>query len=469
MGVTDEPVLLTSMSGKSSFRISIPTLGPAVIASHLLEHGVGIEVYDYFQDDIDWTNARIIGISSTFMDLDTVREIAARIRCESPSAAIILGGPLSWSVPTSDLLAIIPELDYVVEREGEETFLDLITALSQGRGAENVRGIVYRSQQGPVRSPARNPLSDEQLPRPAWELMGIPSDSRLPVLPVETSRGCPYNCAYCSEVRYWGKPVRYKTPERVTNELLDNAIRYGIRTFRFADSCFSAPVSRSAVVCDRIYEDCTGRGYDIRWSCYARIENLSAVLLEKMKRSGCIALDIGVESGDIDILQRMGRKYSPEIAVKVSHMARDIGIITNFNIVVGFPGETRESIKRTIDILNRAAPDTFSCFQLFLAQNSAAYLNPHEYGIEGEGLTWKHSTMSSEQAAQAMVDIPREVTCSTSFPGGEYVACYLTSVGYGFEEIRRFYRAMATITEESDNHEALATLGDVFKNLEKYL
>jgi len=86
----------------------------------------------------------------------------------------------------------------------------------------------------------------------------------------------------------------------------------------------------------------------VKWSSYARIENLDETLLGKMKRSGCVALDIGLESGSIEVLRRMGRGYSPEAAVKASQAAKKVDILTNFNIVVGFPSETQKTISDTI-------------------------------------------------------------------------------------------------------------------------
>jgi len=245
--------------------------------------------------------------------------------------------------------------------------------------------------------------------------------------------------------------------------------RFGITTFRFIDSCFSAPPNRSAEVCDAIYHRCTKDGIGIKWSSFGRIENLSYGLLEKMKRSGCVALDIGVESGDSSILRRMGRNYSRKAVVEVARAAREIGIITNFNVIVGFPGETKETVQRTAELIDQAAPDTFSCFVLFLAPNSRAYCRPEKYGIEGEGLSWKHATMTSEEAAEAMLWLTQEVSRSTSFPGGEHVACYLTSVGYSQDEIRDFYRAIGSLARCSTDQEALSVVTEVIRRCEKFM
>jgi tRNA A37 methylthiotransferase MiaB len=164
----------------------------------------------------------------------------------------------------------------------------------------------------------------------------------------------------------------------------------------------------------------------------------------------------------------MGRNYSPEIAVEVAQVARDLRIITNFNVVVGFPGETKETVQSTAEMINKAAPDTFSCFLLFLAPNTFASANPKKYGIEGEGLCWKHDTMTSKEASEAMLGITEEVSSSTSFPGGEYVACYLTSLGYAHKEIRDFYQAVGKLVKGKADEEAISLLGKVIQSFEPF-
>ena len=470
MGTNLNTQLVNAISGgnRTTFRISIPTIGPAVIGSYLQQQGIEVEIRDFYFDEVCAFDVDIVGISSTFMGVENVQEIAGLIREQNPSATIVLGGPLSWSVSPSKLLEAVPSLDCIVLREGEQTFLELIHELRNGGDISSVKGLFFQKGGAGFETPPRPLLDESKLSQPAWELMEIPSPKRLPVLPVETSRGCPYHCAYCSEVHYWGKPVRYRTSDSVVKELRHNVEQFGIKTFRFTDSCFSAPPPRSAEICDAIYQGCIKDGLEVKWSSYARIENLNRSLLEKMKRSGCVALDIGVESGASSILRGMGRNYSPETAVEVAQVARDLEIITNFNVVVGFPGETRETVQSTVEMINKAAPDTFSCFLLFLAPNTLASANPRKYGIEGEGLCWKHNTMTSKEASEAMLRITEEVSSSTSFPGGEYAACYLTSIGYAHKEIRGFYRAVGKIVGGQADEEAISLLGKVIQSFENF-
>lgn len=469
MGIPVDPIVsLFTMAGKTSMRFSVPTIGPAVLGSYLQQHGIDLEIRDFFFDETGALDADIIGISSTFMGIEDVARVSDIIKQQNPTSTIVLGGPLSWSLPFQELLVAAPAVDYVVSQEGEQTFLDLIVALREKSDLSDVRGLAYRSGQGIIETGHRSPLASELIPEPAWELAGIPSAKRLPVLPVETSRGCPYHCAYCSETTYWSKPVRYRPIANVVDELRHNARQFGITTFRFTDSCFSSPPARSAELCNAIYDGCIREGIPIKWSAYSRIDNLSPELLDTMKRSGCVALDIGLESGSTQLLRNMGRKYSPEAAVEVARWARNAGIITNFNVVVGFPGETQETIKETADLIDRAAPDTFACFVFFLAPNTTVDAGRTNYLAEGRGLYWKHQSMTSEDAMAGIATIVENVSSSVSFPGGEYCSCYLASTGYSEAEIKVFFRAVLRIANSPSDEKASSVVKEVIGRVQDF-
>jgi len=199
MGIPTGPItFLSALAGKETLRFSIPTVAPAVLGRYLVEHGINVRIVDYYFDALDASDADIVGISSTFMGVEDVSQIAGTVRKQNPEAKIVLGGPLSWSLSPEQLLRMVPNLDYIVLREGEQTFTDLVYRLDNGLGLEPVSNLAFLRDGALVQTPAGPPLESREIAQPDWSLMGVPSKRRLPVLPVETSRGCPFNCAYCS-------------------------------------------------------------------------------------------------------------------------------------------------------------------------------------------------------------------------------------------------------------------------------
>jgi len=409
------------------------TLGAVAVASYLRNHGVDIEAQDFYVDQVNLSKARIVGISSTFMDLGDVKEIVNYVKEQNPKAIVVLGGPLSWSYPPSRIMNEIPDLDIMVLKEGEKTFLDLVTRIQSGNSRRQVHSIIYRSEGGLMETPPRPLMDPSEFPRPDWNLVDL--SRRMKILPIETSRGCLYDCVFCSETHYWPKPVRFKAIEKVIEEIKIDVDEFGVRTLRFVDSCFTAPERRCAKICDAICKE----DLDIRWTSYARIDNMSRDLVKKMKRSGCVAVDIGMESGDLGILRSMGKMYTPGHIEKAIHTAKEVDIITHCNLVVGFPGETRETIDNTISVLERAQPDTYSSYLLDVAPHTLIHDNPERFGIQGERLTWRHKTMETKQAMMEIQRIYATVSSSHPFLGGEYFACSLASLGYSTRDIRDFF------------------------------
>lgn len=459
------------LSNKDRFSFSFPTLGSVVVATYLQQHGVEVTVKDYYLDEVNAHDADIVGISSTFMmEIDHVREVVKTVKQQNPDATVVMGGPLSWSISPSEILQAIPDLDIIVRQEGEATFLELVQALRTGATLDGLQGIFFRREGKIIETPPRPFLSATDLFSPDWSLMDLHLDtSRMRLLPVETSRGCVYNCAYCSEAHYWAKPVRFKSPTAVVEEIRRNREQYEVSTFRFMDSCFSAPPRRCTEICDALYDGCIREGLDVKWSSYARVGNLTMDLLEKMKRAGCVALDIGAESGDPHMLRQMYRQdYSPQEIIEVAQQGRAVGILIHYNFVVGFPGETEETIQNTIRVIEEAQPDSYACFLLFLAPNTTLHKEREKFAITGGGLSWRHATMTSEEAGRAMFEIYRNVSANL-FPGGEYIAGFLTSLGYSIDEIREFFAASNRMAQGATDQETVAFVEKVSQRMRPFL
>jgi radical SAM superfamily enzyme YgiQ (UPF0313 family) len=409
------------------------TLGAIALASYLKLNGIEVEAQDFFCDEVVISKARIVGISSTFLNLKEITQIVRYIKENNPEATIVLGGPISWSYPPSKIIEEIPEIDFIVLREGEKSFLDLIEKIQMDKSFGQVSGIAYKSGNEVKETLSSKFMNAEEIPFPDWNLVDF--GIRIPILPIETARGCIYQCAFCSETNYWSKPVRFKPVDRVIEEIKINLQEFKVNSFRFVDSCFTAPEKRCSQICDSIIEE----NLDITWTSYARINNMSGNLLEKMKKSGCVAIDIGLESGDSTILRKMEKKYTPPDIERAIRTAEELDIITHCNLVVGFPGETTGTINNTINVLESSRPSTYDAYLLDVAPHTSIYDQSEFFGIRGNRMAWQHETMDTRQAMMEIRRIYSNVSWSHPFLGGEYFVGALTTFGYSSKQIRNFF------------------------------
>ena len=458
--------ILPSFHKGTEKHISVPSLGPVALAAFIEKHAIPVTVYDYYKNNDTLEHFDIIGISSTFLTITEVKAIAEYVRGKNDSAPIVLGGPISWSYSPNEIFDLIPELQYIVVREGETAFLSLINAIANDENPEGIPGVACKKETTVTSATLREALDLNSLPFPNWSLIDF--KDRLKVLPVETSRGCLYNCVFCNETNYWGKPVRHRKIEDVLSELKNNITKYDINTFRFVDSCFSAPVKRCMEICESITDQLINNGMQLNWSAYARLNNLSGKLLYKMKKSGCVALDVGWESGNTEILKKMNKQYEPKKIIECVRIARELEIVIHCNTLIGFPGESQKTINDTIEILELAHPNTYQCLYLYLSPNSYLYEHANEFEIQGTRHTWKHNTMNSDEAAQNIQFIRKKLKNIPMFAGGEFFTCYLTSLNFSYHEITSFFQAINNIMNSEIHEEDTEIIHKVDKAFQHY-
>ena len=420
---------------------SQPGLGAVSLASYLTLHGFRVVVKDWYLDTVAVEKFQVIGISTTAFDLPDLAAIVNAIRDKNPDCLIIGGGPLTWSYPPEEIFSAVPDLDFFVNNEGEVTFIELLEAVKLGSEPASVQGISYKCGKVIHTTSPRSKMDPQNIAPPDWSLINL--KNRIPLLPFETMRGCPYQCAFCSEVTYWGKPVRFRSIQDILSEMESDIEHFGITTFRISDSCFSAPESRCMEVCKGITERFIKNGVKLKWSAFSRITNLKPALINNLTEAGCVALDIGMESGDTSILKGMKKNYSTTDIIERVSRVRSAGLLAHCNVVVGFPGETKTSIRNTIDTLNEARPDTYHCMLLFVAPNTDLSLHRKEYSLSGDKLNWNHATMSSDEARESMHEIVQSVKNSCLFISGEISSIMLIACGFTRKTVRTFFDNIA--------------------------
>lgn len=175
--------------------------------------------------------------------------------------------------------------------------------------------------------------------------------------PILSSKGCPFPCIYCPYPVGFGKTISYKSPEVLVREMQFLRAEFGIRAFLFRDQVFTAKRDRIEEICDLIL----ARGLDVKWLFETRVDRVSRDLLLKVKKAGCNRIHYGIETGDANLLGRIGKPgVDKQAAVEAFRNTAALGIRTVAHVIVGLPGETRQTLTNTYEFLGELDPDNTS-------------------------------------------------------------------------------------------------------------
>lgn len=267
--------------------------------------------------------------------------------------AVTIGiGPHVTTMP-EETLRQFPTVDYTIQGEVEETIVELLEALEAGRVPSEVNGIAFRNH-GDVMVTGPRPLLEDlgRLPRPRQDLLPL-DHYRMPMIDgpftmVTASRGCPFPCIYCRKMALWGNRVRLRPVDDIMDELIW-LHELGVDNVVFLADLFT--VSRRQVIelCRRIVDS----GLPVKWQCNSRVDHIDEEILAWMKRAGCWQIAFGLESGSQEILDRAKKGITVEQIERAIAMVDRFGIKAWGYFIIGLPGETRETIRETIDLAKR--------------------------------------------------------------------------------------------------------------------
>jgi radical SAM superfamily enzyme YgiQ (UPF0313 family) len=290
----------------------------------------------------------LVGITSVTLNHHIASRIAEWVRECDGGVPIAMGGPhVSFEIEGS--FRALPALDYIGIGEGEHTMRELARALSGRMPLADVRGLAFRDGERVVRTPPR-PLEDDldTLPNPARELVPLSRylafDSHASVV---TSRGCPYECVFCSAPAWTGRKVRYRTPSLCVDEMEELA-RLGFTEITIEDDLFTLYRKHFLAVCGELERRHTG----LRWNAFSRVDTISPEIVETMARAGCQAICFGVESGSQEILDVVKKRSDLAKVRDAMRMAQQAGISALASFIIGLPGETEATLRQTVEFAN---------------------------------------------------------------------------------------------------------------------
>jgi hypothetical protein len=266
-----------------------------------------------------------------------------RVRPRAPGATFAArGGALG--IDPSARLAAYPVLDVVAHSEASAAF----RAFARKGGWAGVPGAAWRDRGGRIRvAPAGLAPDLDDMPWPARHLLRndlYPSgDTGEPQAVIEVARGCPFSCAYCLASREHGARVRRRSPASIAAEVGHCVGRFGIRSFLFLADTFTLDRDWVIGVCRALVD----AGPGIRWACNSRVDTLDDERVVWMRRAGCWAVSLGIESGDPETLRRIGKGTTLEQARGAVRLLRRHGILSLGYFMMGFPWDDEAGIRRS--------------------------------------------------------------------------------------------------------------------------
>jgi len=313
-----------------------PPLGLASLAANIQkDHDVKIldlEVCPNLDETLHSVKPDLVGITFTTPLYDIALGLFRKVKEFDDSIWTVSGGPHSTAMPES--VCSSNYIDTVIPGEGEIAFEKFLRNPS--------KGIVKREELiedlDTLEFPARDLLENNKY------LWSVPGKGIKPMASIMTTRGCPFQCIFCSQKGTFGNNVRYRSAINIVREMKQIIEKYNIKHFSILDDTMGLNEERTFELCDSILAE----KLDITFEGYTRVNVMNREILEKLKAAGLIRISFGVESGNQNILNAVKKGITLEQIRKAYELADELGLETRLSAILGLPGESKETILNTI-------------------------------------------------------------------------------------------------------------------------
>ncbi len=441
-------VTIKPLTMGDTFNLAIAYLG-----TYLYRRNLTFDYVNTFQDEKDLLkeklsmgNIKTIAIITTlYVSYFPILEIIEYIKKYNDTAKIIVGGPFIANqvkaLPGNDLNFLFKSLGadyYVNSSQGEAALVKIIKALIHNLPMDGIENIYYEAG-GEFRANSQskedNRLSENMV---KWDLF-FDRLGEYQHLNIRTSISCPFSCAFCGFPAHAGK---YQTivPREIQKELnMVNKIEQ-VTCVHFIDDTFNVPRKRFKEILKMLIKS----NYKFRWHSHCRCQFIDEEIAALMKESGCEGVFLGIESGSDFILRVMNKAASVAHYYKGVELLKKYGIITYGSFIIGFPGETHETVQETIKFIKESGIDFFRTQLWYCDPITPIWKEKEKYNIKGSSFEWSHATMDSEVAS----DITDEIFLSIRDPiwvpqyNFEFDGLFhILHRGYSPEQLKDFLKA----------------------------
>ncbi|QGY38652.1 radical SAM protein [Pseudodesulfovibrio cashew] len=344
-------------------------LGIAYLAGALRMDGIEAHCYDLHSytwmaaaELLEREQPDVVGISCFTLGRAHALRLATLARMVLPEARIVMGGPHATFFPGHMLRN--KAVDVVALGEGEETIVELVRCFEQGGDVHRVRGLALRAGNSFVRTPPRKRGTVlNGLALPVYDTFDL-SEYKSPEIPPQyqgltgthilTSRGCPFQCNFCSVHSFFDGRWASRSPLNVIGEIEMLMERFDVRHIYFSDDLFSLNRERVISLCREIID----RKLEFLWMAETRVDLVDEELLAWMRRAGCYRIYYGVESGSPRVLKTANKGFTPDQVRDAFRFTHQAGMEPCCFLMVGNPGETMDTIGETVELIRDIRPAT---------------------------------------------------------------------------------------------------------------
>ncbi len=315
--------------------------------------------FDSIKREIIAKKPDIVGIAGPFTcQIENALKVSDVAKEADPKILTVMGGP-HVTLVAKEFLEEAKNVDVAVVGEGEYSMLEIVQAFQNKKSFNQILGIAYRQNGAVTVTSSRSLIENlDELPYPAYDLVDMEkylSPSTIGyrsfqdrAISMITSRGCPFNCCFCAVHLHMGQKFRAHSAKYVLDHIQFVVDKYRVKNIFFEDDNLTLDLKRFEAICDGIIE----RKIKVGWETPngVRADCLNMQLLKKMKKSGANSIFVGVESGDQQILDKViCKSLDLNRVVEFAKNAKEIGLKTGAFYIIGFPGENKENMQRTVD------------------------------------------------------------------------------------------------------------------------
>lgn len=314
------------------------------------------------QNTIEREKPNILIASTSTQTIDSDLKLLNSIKDRNPVKVVIFG--VHATVFAADILEK-NAVDFVLRNEPEQTAGELLSLLAKGHSNfKDIQGLAFKTKDGRALITDPRPFIDDldTLPLPAWDLVDL-SPYKLPIsgrnyIIINTLRGCPFHCSFCTTQVYYGQKARFRSAASLIEEIQTCIDRFDIKDIFFWGDTFTLNKKQIKELCRGIVE----RKMDIRWVANSRVDTIDAEILGQMKEAGCWLLSCGIESGDNTVLANCNKNITVETIEKSVDLIKSSGLKIAGHFILGLPGETEETALRTIRLAKSLNLDFYAFY-----------------------------------------------------------------------------------------------------------